>query len=75
MSRRLPGLSNERRLVESDQLPGYARDVSQTAGVPATCNTDHIKAHYYPGHEAINPTGIVPVGPDLDRLASEAESR
>jgi putative glutathione S-transferase len=50
--------------------------------VPPTCNTDHIKPHYYRSHEAINPTGIVPVGPDLDwaephdrdRLASGAES-
>ena len=73
---------NERRLVAFDHLPGYARDVYQTAGVPATCNTDHIKAHYYRSHEAINPTGIVPVGPDVDweephdrdRLSTRAES-
>jgi putative glutathione S-transferase len=27
---------------------------------------DHIKAHYYMSHETINPTRIVPVGPDID---------
>jgi putative glutathione S-transferase len=27
---------------------------------------DHIKRHYYCTHGAINPTGIVPIGPDVD---------
>jgi len=26
----------------------------------------HIKRHYYGSHRHINPTGIVPVGPELD---------
>jgi putative glutathione S-transferase len=29
-------------------------------------NLHHIKDHYYRSHKTINPTGIVPVGPDLD---------
>jgi putative glutathione S-transferase len=26
---------------------------------------DHIKRHYYCTHDTINPTGIVPKGPDV----------
>ena len=29
-------------------------------------NFDHIKRHYYESHGTINPTGVVPVGPELD---------
>jgi putative glutathione S-transferase len=29
-------------------------------------NLFHIKHHYYGSHRTINPTGIVPVGPDID---------
>jgi putative glutathione S-transferase len=32
-------------------------------------NLQHIKGHYYESHRGINPTGIVPVGPDLDFTA------
>ncbi|MEM8677033.1 MAG: glutathione S-transferase family protein, partial [Cyanobacteria bacterium P01_G01_bin.67] len=31
-----------------------------------TVNFNHIKRHYYQSHESINPTGIVPVGPQLN---------
>jgi len=31
-----------------------------------TVNMNHIKLHYYGSHRGINPTGIVPKGPDLD---------
>jgi putative glutathione S-transferase len=32
--------------------------------VADTVDFDHIKRHYYESHRHINPTGIVPVGPD-----------
>jgi putative glutathione S-transferase len=35
-------------------------------GVAETVNFRHIKQHYYTSHRTINPTGIVPKGPDLD---------
>ncbi|QLD84166.1 glutathione S-transferase C-terminal domain-containing protein [Natronomonas halophila] len=57
---------NVRRLVDFDHLWDYARDIYQTPGVSATCNMDHVKAHYYWSHDDINPTGFVPVGPELD---------
>ena len=57
---------NVRRLIDFDNLWDYARDIYQHPGVQATCNMDHVKAHYYRSHEDINPTGFVPVGPEMD---------
>ena len=57
---------NVRRLIDFDHLWDYARDIYQTEAVPETCNMNHVKAHYYRSHEDINPTGFVPVGPELD---------
>ena len=34
--------------------------------VAETVNFEHIKKHYYQSHRAINPTGIVPMGPAID---------
>lgn len=61
---------NVRRLIDFDHLWDYARDIYQTPGVAETCNMDHVKAHYYRSHDDINPTGFVPVGPELDWSAS-----
>ena len=61
---------NVRRLIDFDHLWNYARDIYQTPGVSETCNMDHVKAHYYRSHDDINPTGFVPVGPELDWTAS-----
>jgi putative glutathione S-transferase len=46
-------------------LWAYARDLFQTPGFGDTVDFAHIKAHYYLVHEDINPTGVVPRGPDL----------
>ena len=35
-------------------------------GIAGTVDMTHIKRHYYESHETINPTRIVPVGPELD---------
>lgn len=58
-----------RRLVDFDHLWDYARDLYRTPGVAETCNMNHVKSHYYRSHEEINPTGIVPVGPEQDWTA------
>jgi putative glutathione S-transferase len=55
-----------RRIADHEHLPGYLRDLYQTPGVAATVDFDHIKRHYYTTHEGINPTRIVPLGPELD---------
>lgn len=57
---------NVKRLVDFENLWDYARDVYQLLGVAETCHLDHVKAHYYRSHEDLNPTGFVPVGPELD---------
>jgi putative glutathione S-transferase len=57
---------NRRRLVDYPNLWGYARQLFQVPGVAETVRFDHIKAHYYGSHRTINPTGIVPKGPDID---------
>ncbi|MDA4633648.1 glutathione S-transferase family protein, partial [Escherichia coli] len=40
-----------------------------------TVNMLHIKAHYYGSHKTINPTGIVPKGPQLDFAAPHDRDR
>jgi len=57
---------NVRRIVDYPNLFGYLRDLYQVDGVAETVNFDHIKRHYYVTHRQINPTRIVPLGPDLD---------
>jgi glutathionyl-hydroquinone reductase len=56
---------NRNKLTEMPVLWAYARDIFQTPGVADTVDFDHIKRHYYATHEQINPTRIVPAGPDL----------
>ncbi|MEU6312689.1 glutathione S-transferase C-terminal domain-containing protein [Streptomyces sp. NPDC047014] len=56
---------NRRKLSEMPVLWAYARDLFQTPGFGDTVDFEHIKRHYYLVHTDINPTGIVPAGPDL----------
>ncbi|MFB7596600.1 glutathione S-transferase family protein [Streptomyces sp. NPDC056160] len=56
---------NRWKLAENPVLWAYARDLYQTPGFGDTVDFDHIKRHYYQVHTGINPTGIVPLGPDL----------
>jgi putative glutathione S-transferase len=55
---------NRNKLTEDPVLWNYARDLFQTPGFGDTVEFSHIKRHYYEVHRTINPTGIVPVGPD-----------
>jgi glutathionyl-hydroquinone reductase len=57
---------NIRRLVDYPHLFGYVKDLYQYQGVADTVDFDHIKRHYYVTHDDINPTRIVPLGPDQD---------
>jgi putative glutathione S-transferase len=56
---------NRQKLSELPVLWAYARDLFQTPGFGDTIDFDHIKRHYYEVHRDINPSGIVPAGPDL----------
>jgi putative glutathione S-transferase len=62
---------NRSKLSEMPVLWAYARDLFQTPGFGDTIDFDHIKRHYYEVHRDINPTGIVPVGPDLSNWQTE----
>jgi putative glutathione S-transferase len=55
---------NRQKLTELPALWAYARDLFQTPGFGDTIDFEQIKAHYYVVHRTINPTGIVPQGPD-----------
>lgn len=57
---------NIRRLIDYPNLWAYTRDLYQHPGIAQTINMAHIKKHYYQSHGTINPTGIVPLGPDID---------
>ena len=57
---------NRQRLEDYANLPRYIRDIYQQPGVAQTVDFHHIKTHYYASHRTINPTGIVPVGPNID---------
>lgn len=56
---------NRWKLAEDRVLWAYARDLFQTPGFGDTVDFDHIKRHYYQVHTGINPTAVVPLGPDL----------
>jgi putative glutathione S-transferase len=66
---------NLRRIVDYPNLWGYLRDLYGFRNVAATVNFDHIKRHYYMTHDEINPTRIVPIGPELDLLAPHGRER
>ena len=57
---------NIKRIVDYPNIWGYVRDLYQVPGVAETINMDHIKSHYYGSHDTINPTLIVPRGPEID---------
>jgi putative glutathione S-transferase len=57
---------NRRRIADHPNLSGYLRELYQVPGVAETVNMTHIKRHYYESHRNINPTGVVPLGPELD---------
>jgi len=57
---------NRQKLTELPALWGYARDLFQTPGFGESIDFAQIKAHYYVVHTDINPSGIIPKGPDPD---------
>ncbi len=57
---------NIRRLADYPNLSNYLRDLYQEPGIAETVNMEHIKNHYYSSHETINPSRIVPNGPQFN---------
>jgi len=58
--------TNKKHLMDYPNLWAYTRELYQVPGVAETVNMDHIKHHYFASHHSINPTGIVPNGPEID---------
>jgi putative glutathione S-transferase len=56
--------ANRQKLTEFPNLWAYARRLYQLPGFGETVDFDQIKRHYYVTHDNLNPTGIVPKGPD-----------
>ncbi|TQV83527.1 glutathione S-transferase family protein [Denitrobaculum tricleocarpae] len=57
---------NKWRLAELPNLWGHTRELFQIPGIAETVNLHHIKQHYFGSHPTVNPTGIVPQGPEID---------
>ena len=66
---------NLRRIADYAHLSGYLRDLYQQPGIADTVDFDHIKRHYYMTHPQLNPTRIVPKGPELDLWAAHGRER
>ena len=66
---------NWRHIYEYPNLSNYLRDLYQVPGVAETVSLAQIKRHYYGSQRQVNPTGIVPVGPQLDFSAPHDRAR
>ena len=59
---------NKKRIADYKHLFNYMKSIYQIPEVKETCHFDHIKEHYYRSHKWINPSGIIPKGPEMDLL-------
>ncbi|NRF26289.1 glutathione S-transferase family protein [Vibrio coralliilyticus] len=57
---------NKKRIADYPNLHGYMKELYQVEGIADTTDFYHIKRHYYFSHIGINPTQVVPKGPELD---------
>jgi putative glutathione S-transferase len=66
---------NLRRIADYPNLSNWLREIYQWPGIAETVDFTHIKHHYYASHKTINPTGIVPKGPEQDFTATHDRER
>jgi putative glutathione S-transferase len=66
---------NRRHIYEYANLSNYVRDLYQHPGIAETVDLEQIKRHYYWSQRQVNPTGIVPIGPQLDFSAAHDRAR
>jgi glutathionyl-hydroquinone reductase len=57
---------NLRRISDYRNLFGYLKSLYQIPAFKETSRLEHIKEHYYRSHDFINPTRIVPIGPEIN---------
>ncbi|MGH1374476.1 MAG: glutathione S-transferase family protein [Cellvibrionaceae bacterium] len=62
--------TNRQMIADYPAISGYLRELYQIEGIADTVDFNHIKTHYYASHLMINPTGVVPVGPQQDFSAA-----
>jgi putative glutathione S-transferase len=58
--------TNRQHIEDYENISAYVRDLFQQPGIAATVDMPYIKEHYYGSHRTINPTGIVPLGQEID---------
>ena len=66
---------NRKRLVNYSNLWAYSCDLYQHPGIADTVDIEYTKNHYYQSHTSINPTGIVPIGPEIDYSVTHDRGR
>ena len=66
---------NLRRIADYHNLPNYLRQIYQMPGVAETVDMPGIKLGYYGGMRNLNPSGIIPLGPELDFAAPHDRGR
>lgn len=66
---------NRRRIIDYENLWPYLRDLYQTPRVADSVNIDHFVRGYHLTQPQLNPSGILPIGPDLDFMAAHGRER
>ena len=66
---------NIKQIADYPNLFGYMKELYQHPGIAQTVNFDHIKRHYYYSHTMINPTQVVPVGPQQDLMSPHGRDK
>ena len=66
---------NLRRIADYPNLSNWLRELYQWPGIGETVDFAHIKGHYYASHRTINPTAIVPKGPQQDFSVAHDRAR
>ncbi|MDH7797716.1 MULTISPECIES: glutathione S-transferase family protein [unclassified Beijerinckia] len=66
---------NKRRIADYPNIWGFTRDLVQRPKIASTFRLDHCKKHYYGSQLQVNPTGIVPIGPEIDFAAPHDRDR
>ena len=65
---------NKQTIEQYPNIRGFVRELYQYAGVEETVDFYHIKRHYYFSHTMINPTQVVPKGPEIDYLSAHGRA-
>ncbi|WP_413702423.1 glutathione S-transferase family protein [Psychromonas sp. KJ10-10] len=65
---------NRQRIEDYVNISQYLRQLYQVKGIKETVDQSHIKRHYYFSHKMINPTQVIPLGPDIDYMRAHNRS-